>query len=188
MRIARQRAQGLTWKQKSSISSIRWRDAVFYEDLGGNLLTRSRDIYMRRYVSLWRRYTESGTFLIRQRHGGMSVEQVSWYRLRLKMAGIMQIGGREQFQWALSVGFKGENDIPYVKKYNTFMFWAPLMNGKTIMIDILDSICELRLSVKSCHSGAHYIGRVFQKCYIGGKTTNIGPEKRVPIPSETIGM
>ena len=62
MRIARQRAQGLTWKQKSSISSIRWRDAVFYEDLGGNLLARSKDIYKRRCVGRCRRYTASCTF------------------------------------------------------------------------------------------------------------------------------
>ena len=62
------------------------------------------------------------------------------------------------------------------------------MNEKTILIDILDRMCGLRLPVKCCHSGTHYIGRVFQKCYIGGKTTNIGFEKRVPIPSETIGM
>ena len=68
------------------------------------------------------------------------------------------------------------------------MFWVPSLDEKRILIDILDRICELRLSVKRCHSGTHYIGRVFQKCYIGGKTTNIGFGKRVPIPSETIGM
>ena len=68
------------------------------------------------------------------------------------------------------------------------MFWEPLVNEKTILIDILDRMCGLRLSVKCCYSRAHYIDRVFQKCYIGGKTTNIGFGKRVPIPSETIGM
>ena len=68
------------------------------------------------------------------------------------------------------------------------MFWEALVNGKTILIDILDRMCRLRQQVKYCHSRAHYIDRVFQKCYIGGKTTNIGFGKRVPIPSETIGM
>ena len=142
-------------KTKSSISSIRRRDAAFYRDIGWNLLTRSRDIYKRRYVGLCRRYTTSGTFLIRQRHGGMSVERVSWYRLRMKMAGIMQIGGREQFHKYCPLVLKGENDLPCVKKYNTFMFWVPLLNGKTIMIDILDRMCGLRLPVKWCQ-GALY--------------------------------
>ena len=68
------------------------------------------------------------------------------------------------------------------------MFWEALLNEKTILIDILDRMCGFRLSVKCCYSRAHYIDRVFQKCYIGGKTTNIGFGKRVPIPSETIGM
>ena len=62
------------------------------------------------------------------------------------------------------------------------MFWDPPLDEKRILIDILDRICELRLSVKRCHSGTHYIGRVFQKCYIGRKTTSIGFGKRVPIP------
>ena len=64
------------------------------------------------------------------------------------MAGIMQIGGREQFHKYCPLVLKGENDLPCVKKYNTFMFWVPLLNGKTIMIDILDRMCGLRLPVK----------------------------------------
>ena len=127
----------------------------FYRDIGRNLLTRPRDIYKRRYVCLCLQYMASGTFLIRQRHGGMSVERVSWYRLRMKMAGIMQIGGREQFHKYCPLVLKGENDLPCVKKYNTFMFWVPLLNGKTIMIDILDRMCGLRLPVKWCQ-GALY--------------------------------
>ena len=63
------------------------------------------------------------------------------------------------------------------------MYWDPPLDEKRILIDILDRMCGLRLSVTRCHSGAHYIGRVFQKGYIGGKTTSIGSEKRVPIPS-----
>ena len=62
------------------------------------------------------------------------------------------------------------------------MFWVPSLDEKRILIDILDRMCGLRLPVKRCHSGAHYIERVFQKGYIGGKTTSIGSEKRVPIP------
>ena len=68
---------------------------------------------------------------------------------------------------------KRENDITYIKKYNIFMFRERLLDEKTILIDILDRMCGLRLPAKCCHSGAHYIGRVFQKCYIGGKTTSI---------------
>ena len=41
------------------------------------------------------------------------------------MAGIMQIGGREQFHKYCPLVLKGENDLPCVKKYNTFMFWVP---------------------------------------------------------------
>ena len=51
---------------------------------------------------------------------------------------------------------KGENDIPYVKTYNTFILWDPLLDEKRILIDFLNRMYGLRLSVKCCHQGAHY--------------------------------
>ena len=64
------------------------------------------------------------------------------------------------------------------------MFWYPLLNEKTIMIDILKRI------VRSVFLGIVRLALayVFSKCYIGGHSTNIGSGKRVPISPGTIGM
>ena len=59
------------------------------------------------------------------------------------------------------------------------------MNEKIILIDILNRMCELRQPVNCRYEGGR-IEAGFQKCYIGGITTNIGKSKRVLVPSETI--
>ena len=67
------------------------------------------------------------------------------------------------------------------------MFCNPPLNEKIILIDILNRMCELRQPVNCRYEGGR-IEAGFQKCYIGGITTNIGKSKRVLVPSETIGM
>ena len=75
---------------------------------------------------------------------------------------------------------KWEDDISYTKKYKISMFWYPLLNEKTIMIDILKRI------VRSVFLGIVRLALayVFSKCYIGGHSTNIGFEKRIQIKQD----
>ena len=65
----------ISMKTKSSISSLRRRDAVF-TDIGWILLKRSK-IFISGGDGRCRRYTASGTVLTRRRPGGRSVEEAS---------------------------------------------------------------------------------------------------------------
>ena len=85
------------------------------------------------------------------------------------------------------------------------MFWYPLLNEKTIMIDILNrfsdlssreyqavtDLCVFKMlywwlfhQYRAWKEGANISWEyryVFSKCYIGGHSTNIGFEKRIQI-------
>ena len=85
------------------------------------------------------------------------------------------------------------------------MFWYPLLNEKTIMIDILNrfsdlssreyqavtDLCVFKMlywwlfhQYRVWKEGANISWEyryVFSKCYIGGHSTNIGFEKRIQI-------
>ena len=69
------------------------------------------------------------------------------------------------------------------------MLWDPLMKNLMQRV-ILYAVGINNMQRKRLNSGYLYPLRlyVFSKPYIGGKTTNIGKSKRVPIPPETIGM
>ena len=47
-----------------------------------------------------------------------------------------------------------------------------------------DKKVKIRLPVKCTIQGAQISIQVFQKCYIGGNSTNIGKSKRVPEPCQ----